>query len=109
MTEQEMRKHRACFTGHRPEKLTQTESEIIAGLEREIRNAIEDGCTTFISGMARGIDIWAAEIVLRLRGEESSIKLIAASPLDGFGKSWSTDWQYPGYASVYRLRKIYKR
>lgn len=93
MTEQEMRKHRACFTGHRPEKLTQTESEIIAGLERGIRKSIADGYTTYISGMARGVDIWAAEIVLRLRAEGLPIKLIAASPFDGFEKSWSADWQ----------------
>lgn len=93
MTEQEMRTQCACFTGHRPEKLKQPEAKIIAGLEEEIRRAIDDGITTFISGMARGVDIWAAEIVLRLRGEEPSIKLIAASPFDGFEKSWSTDWQ----------------
>ena len=41
--------------------------EIIKELEREIKAAIERGYTTFISGMARGDDIWAAEIVLKLR------------------------------------------
>lgn len=93
MTEQELRKHRACFTGHRLEKLTQPEAVIIAGLEREIRNAIADGFVTFISGMARGVDIWAAEIVLRLRSEGQPIRLICASPFRGFESSWSADWQ----------------
>ena len=42
MTEQEMRLKRCCFTGHRPEKLTQTEAEIITWLEYEIRKTIDD-------------------------------------------------------------------
>ena len=62
MTEQEKRLHRCCFTGHRPEKLFLVDREIIKELEREIKAAIERGYTTFISGMARGVDIWAAEI-----------------------------------------------
>lgn len=99
MTEQEMRMSRCCFTGHRPEKLTQSEKEVCAGLEREICNAIEEGMTVFISGMARGVDIWAAEIVLRLRKKDPEIKLICASPFDGFEKSWGTDWQ-KRYAKV---------
>ena len=92
MTEQELRKHHACFTGHRPEKLTQPETVIIAGLEREIRNAIADGYTTFISGMARGVDIWAAEIVLRLREEGQPIHLVCAIPFDGFEQLWNEEW-----------------
>jgi len=93
LNEAELRQHRCCFTGHRPEKLTQPEKVVIAGLEREIKKAIDDGFTTFISGMARGVDIWAAEIVLRLRSEGLPIKLICASPFSGFEKSWSEEWQ----------------
>lgn len=93
MTEEEKRLHRVCFTGHRPEKLTQSESEIFAGLEREIKKAYTDGINVFITGMARGVDIWAAEIVLKLRKEHGDIKLICASPYEGFEKKWSADWQ----------------
>lgn len=93
MTEQEKRAHRCCFTGHRPEKLKMPESEVIAGLEREIRQAITDGFTVFITGMARGVDIWAAEIVLRLRVAGEPLKLICASPFEGFERSWSPDWK----------------
>ncbi len=57
MTEQEKRQHRCCFTGHRPEKLNMPKKEVIAWLEAEIRKAIDDGFVTFISGMARGVDI----------------------------------------------------
>lgn len=92
-TEAEKRIHRACFTGHRPEKLQQTEKEICKGLNREIRKAIDSGIYVFITGMARGVDIWAAEIVLRFRNEGQNVKLICASPYEGFERGWSHDWQ----------------
>ncbi len=92
-TEVERRMHRACFTGHRPEKLWQEESDICRGLEREIQGAIDRGIYVFITGMARGVDIWAAEIVLRFRENGSDIKLICASPYEGFERGWSADWQ----------------
>ena len=53
MSEDIKRQHRACFTGHRPHKLHQPESVVIAALEEKIREAIDDGFITFISGMAR--------------------------------------------------------
>ena len=55
-TEAEMRLHRCCFTGHRPEKLQRPEKEVRIELKREIRKAILDGLNVFITGMARGID-----------------------------------------------------
>lgn len=91
--EQELRQHRCCFTGHRPEKLTRSEYSIRADLEREIRCAIASGYTTYISGMARGVDIWAAEIVLQLRDEGCPIRLICAIPHPGFDSRCSADWQ----------------
>ena len=89
MTEAEKRQRRACFTGHRPEKLTVPKASVIIALEQEIKQAISDGINVFISGMARGVDLWAAEIVLRLRAEGFAIKLICASPFEGFERSWS--------------------
>jgi len=93
MTESEKRMHRCCFTGHRPEKLTASERDIKRALEKEIRQAIADDMTVFISGMARGVDIWAAEIVLELRKAGMPLRLICASPYEGFEKSWSAEWQ----------------
>ena len=93
MTENEKRMHRVCFTGHRPEKLTRTEKDIVRDLEKEIRQAIADGLSVFITGMARGVDIWAAQIVLSLRNSGYDIKLICACPYDGFESGWSKDWQ----------------
>lgn len=105
--EAELRLHRCCFTGHRPEKLTQPETAVVAGLEKEIRTAVADGFTTFISGMARGVDIWAAEIILRLRKEGQPIRLICASPYDGFEKSWSADWQ-KRYSAIIQAADLVK-
>ena len=107
MTEQEKRKHRCCFTGHRPEKLNRSEAEIISWLESEIRKAVDDGFVTFISGMARGVDIWAAEIVLRLRDEGLPIHLICASPFEGFERSWEESWKQR-YADVLRKADLVK-
>ena len=107
MTENEKRLHRCCFTGHRPEKLKQSEAEVIAWLEAEIRKAIDDGFVTFISGMARGVDIWAAEIVLRLKEEGLPVHLICASPFEGFERSWEADWKRR-YAEVMQRADIVK-
>ncbi len=93
MTEQELRQHRCCFTGHRPERLGMPEIEVISGLKKEIRQAIADGFQTYISGVARGVDLWAAEIVLALRDEGAAIRLICASPYKGFENRWSREWQ----------------
>ena len=93
MTEIEKRMHRCCFTGHRPEKLTRGETYIKRALERQIKTAIDDGLYVFITGMARGVDLWAAQIVLKLRRNNSSIRLICACPFKGFENSWSLEWQ----------------
>ena len=89
MTESEKRLRRVCFTGHRPEKLNLSEKEVKDKLRNAIQKSIAEGYTTFISGMARGVDMWAAEIVIEERKKNDNIKLVCASPYDGFEKSWS--------------------
>lgn len=93
MTESEMRMHRCCFTGHRPQKLRRSEKEIKADLESSIQQAIMDGYTTFITGMAYGVDIWAGQIIVKLRKSNPDLHLIAAVPFRGFEDRWSTDWK----------------
>lgn len=93
MTEFEKRRHRVCFTGHRPEKLTRSEVAIRKDLEIQICQAVADGLNIFITGMARGVDIWAAQTVLMLRNEGWDAKLICACPYDGFERGWSQEWQ----------------
>ena len=84
MREEEMRKHRCCFTGHRPDKMEFGEKEIKPLLEKAIDEAISKGFVTFITGMAMGTDIWAAEIVLDRRKKNDDIHLICALPHPGF-------------------------
>lgn len=93
MTEEEKRQHRCCFTGHRPEKLRRSEHDIKADLRYEIDQALREGITVFITGMARGVDLWAAEIVLSLRKRNKEIKLICAIPHEGFETRWSAEWK----------------
>ena len=93
MSEQELRSHRCCFTGHRPEKLKRTEEEIKKNLEKAILKAVHDGYTTFITGMARGVDIWAGQIILRLRQSNRDLRLIAALPYPGCESRWSASWK----------------
>ena len=93
MTEAEKRMKRCCFTGHRPSKLKQDEQTIKRSLAAAIDQAIARGFTTFITGMAQGTDIWAAEIVLDRRSANPDLKLISAIPHPDFEKSWKADWQ----------------
>lgn len=92
-SEAELRLHRCCFTGHRPEKLNTSEKEVKAALHKQISQAVHDGFTVFITGMARGVDLWAAEIVLDLRKRNKEIRLICAIPHDEFEARWSPSWQ----------------
>lgn len=87
-----------CFTGHRPGKLNGTEETIRARLKEEIRRAVEDGYETFITGMAIGVDVWAAEEVLKLKDAgNGKIKLVAAVPFPGVEKN-----RYPEEKARYK-------
>ena len=92
MNEEEKRAHRCCFTGHRPEKLHADEKTVCAALEQAIDAAIADGYNTFISGMARGVDIWAAELVLQKRQHNHDLRLICACPHPDFEIRWAPEW-----------------
>lgn len=84
--------NRVCFTGHRPDKLVGKEADVTKYLEQQIAQAIADGFTTFISGMAAGVDVLAAEAVLRARAEHPEIHLISAMPYPRFGYNWANGW-----------------
>ena len=87
------REHTCAFTGHRPERLDLPEAEVIAWLEKEIRRAVEDGYTQFITGMQRGVDLWAAEAVLKLRSEGKPIRPVKACAFKGMEAQWDRAWQ----------------
>ena len=84
-----------CFTGHRPDKLPWGEDESdprCLRLKQAVARAVEDayvsGIRHFITGMARGIDLYCAEAVLELRKAEGDILLECARPCETQADSW---------------------
>lgn len=92
-SEAELRMHRCAFSGHRPEKVEGLEGQIIVELRKEILDAIDHGHTTFLTGMSRGVDLWAADIIIHLRRYNPELKLIGVIPFEGFESNWSVDWK----------------
>ena len=91
-----------CFSGHRPQKLPWGWNEadpacirMLNRLEETIRTEIQNGTRCFYTGMALGTDLWAAEILLRLREEhpESKPRLIAVLPFRGQASRYPYEWK----------------
>lgn len=87
-----------CFTGHRPKSLPWGYSNtgiryflFKRKLKKSIIKAIEDGYTLFISGMALGYDMLAAELVLELKKIYPNIKLECAIPCINQCSKWSKE------------------
>lgn len=91
--EEELRKHRCAFTGHRPEKIVGQEGYAIVELRKAIEDAVKEGYTTFITGCSRGVDLWAADIVIEMRRHDKRLKLVCAIPFEGFEDKWPPDWK----------------
>lgn len=88
-----------CFTGHRPERLGGRNDAahftvaVKAALDRAIRETYSEGFRRFITGMAQGVDTWAAELVISLRNDNPDVKLIAAVPFVTQWYRWDlNDW-----------------
>lgn len=69
---------KVAFTGHR----TYPNNDTLR-LESVIERLYSEGYTHFVSGMAEGFDLAAAESVLRLKGQFPEIKLECTIPFDG--------------------------
>ena len=87
-----------CFSGPRPQNYPwgedrERERAIAQRLREEIVRAIARGYRHFISGMAAGIDLLAAAIVVRLREEmpEAGIVLEAAVPFPSQPRRWRAE------------------
>lgn len=95
-----------CFTGHRPQALPSGGDErapacvrLKDALRREIAALVQErGVTHFISGMAQGIDQWAAGLVAQLRGQYPHLSLEGAVPCAGQESGWSRDKQLQYHA-----------
>ena len=87
-----------CFTGSRPKNYPwgrdkECEAKIEEKLKIAVQEAVERGYRHFISGMAVGIDLLAAKIVLQLRGDmpKMEITLEAAIPFLFQSKRWKEE------------------
>lgn len=85
-----------CFTGPRPPRLPMSGNEYsaeISALKTEIRSAVfdayYDGFRFFMSGMADGFDLFAAEIVLEMKAEFEGLALVAVLPYSGVAEHHS--------------------
>ena len=87
-----------AFTGYRPEKFSFGDNEADLRCEQlkqklfcEILRMTREGVNVFMSGMARGVDLWAAEAVLQIQNVKPSqkIELWAIVPYDRQPLAWS--------------------
>ena len=84
-----------CFTGHRPDKLPWGTDErdprclaLKESIARELEGLYLRGYRHFISGMAQGVDMYAAEIVLELKEKHPQITLECAIPYERQAVRW---------------------
>lgn len=84
-----------AFTGHRPKKFPWRYEEsnpecmqLKQVLFHQIDQLVDLGIVHFLSGMAQGVDIWAALHVLTLRKQNPALKLHCILPC----KSQAGDW-----------------
>lgn len=91
-----LRKRTVCFSGHRPEKLPlngDSGSPVIKYLKsilyKEILDSIDAGYDRFITGLARGVDLWAGEILMELKAEGENISIIAVKPYKTHGDNFT--------------------
>ena len=86
-----------AFTGHRPQHLPFGMNEnddrcvkLKEALKEQIINLVEaEDVTHFITGMALGVDLYAAEIVLDLKARYPNITLESAIPCETQAVKWS--------------------
>lgn len=91
----EHRSETVCFTGHRTEKFldkpigneTVTINTIRSVLTMMIADAYDRGARYFITGMARGVDLWAGEELLYMKRFLPDVHIIAAVPHPAHEKS----------------------
>lgn len=84
-----------AFTGHRPAKFPWKYNEadrscaaLKAALAQQIEALAAAGVTGWLSGMAQGVDVWAAEIVLELRKKTPTLRLHCVLPCEGQEVKW---------------------
>lgn len=77
-----------AFTGHRFIEPSKVE-DIKAELRTKVKALYLKGIRIYLSGMALGFDMLAAEVILSLKAELPSLKLIAVIPFCGQSNRWN--------------------
>ncbi|HHX57514.1 MAG TPA: DUF1273 domain-containing protein [Clostridiales bacterium] len=102
-----------CFSGHRPMKLpgkgdwSDRRTKIIKSmLYYRIHTSIEEGYTHFITGLARGIDLWAAMFVLELKSQHPELSLICVKPTEDHGNKFTGEDKYMLEYALFHADKI---
>ena len=87
------RKIKSLFAGQIQYNRNTPEQIVEKGLRQAIDVAIDSGKTVFICGMARGVDLWAGQVVAERKKENPALRLICATPYIGFERTWAPHWQ----------------
>lgn len=97
-----------AFTGHRPRSFPWKGDETAPGcallkktLAEQIKLLADRGVTDWLSGMAQGVDLWAAEIVLDLKEKNPALRLHCILPCEGQERKWMASEQ-ERYRSILR-------
>lgn len=84
-----------AFTGHRPQSFPWKYNETVQDclllkeiLLKQIEKLIERGVMEFYTGLAQGVDTWAAQIVLQLRERNPGLRLHCVLPCRDQAENW---------------------
>lgn len=91
-----MNQNICAFTGHRPKsfpwKYDETAHDCVLlkeALAAQIMILADQGVTDFLSGMALGVDLWSAQIVLDLQKKYPTVGLHCILPCEGQETKWA--------------------
>lgn len=84
-----------CFTGHRPNRLPWLDdpsdlrtAALTRALWERIAANYRAGYTRYLTGMALGVDLICARLVLQLRQEAPEVELVPVLPYPGQASRW---------------------
>lgn len=97
-----------AITGHRPKSFPWKYNEMDRGcsllketLTGQVGLLVEQGVTDWLNGMAQGVDLWTAEIVLELKKKNPALSLHCILPCEGQERKWPVSEQ-ERYHSILR-------
>jgi len=89
-----------AITGHRPDHFPfgynendPEYKEFKLALYEELRMLAHQGYETFLTGMAQGTDLWAAENLLLLRKQNPRLRLVCVLPCEHQDRYWPREQQ----------------